>query len=161
MEGRMRSVCPACGYIDYENPIPSVAVVITDEEGRLLLTKRNIEPGKGLWCLPGGFIEVGETAEETVVRETLEETGLKVTPCRMLGPCSRFGGFHGDVILLGYRAEIIGGEIQPGDDADEVAYFNLEELPKIAFQCHIFFIEKALGIELSEPNRSKLSRGMV
>jgi len=155
IEGHHRRICSICGIVNYENPIPSVAVVITDLEGRVLLTKRNIEPGIGLWCLPGGFIELGETAEETVVRETLEETGLGVEPVKMLGPCSRIGGYHGDVLLLGFTASVIDGDLKPGDDAEEVRYFNLNELPEIAFQCHIYFIQTAFGVELSEPNLLK------
>ena len=156
IEGHERNVCSICETVNYENPIPSVAVVITDSEGRVLLTKRNIEPGIGLWCLPGGFIEVGETAEETVIRETYEETGLRVESGEMLGPCSRIGGYHGDVLLLGFTATVLEGKLKPGDDADEVKYFDLSKLPQIAFQCHIYFIQTAFGVELSEPNILKI-----
>ena len=152
MEGRKRRVCPDCGTVNYQNPIPSVAVVITDSEGRLLLTKRSVEPGKGLWCLPGGFIETGESPEETVVREVMEETGLKVAPAESLGPCSKIGGYHGDVIILGYTADIMGGELKAGDDAEEVKYIPLNNLPEIAFRCHSFFIEQRFGIKVFRAN---------
>ena len=148
IDGRVRRWCGSCSTVNYENPIPSVAVVITDENDRILLTKRNAEPGIGLWCLPGGFMELGETAEDTVIRETLEETGLQVVPGESLGPCSKIAGFHGDVVLLGFTAEIIGGVLEAGDDADEVGFFGLNELPEIAFNCHKYFIEKHLNVEI-------------
>jgi ADP-ribose pyrophosphatase YjhB (NUDIX family) len=148
LEGRVRKFCPQCGSINYRNPIPSVAVVITDDQGRLLLTKRSVEPGKGLWCLPGGFMELGETPEDTIIRETREETGLKVIPQGIIDACAKIGGFHGDVLILGYRCEIAGGELQAGDDADAVAFFPLNELPAIAFRCHKYFIETVFGIKL-------------
>jgi ADP-ribose pyrophosphatase YjhB (NUDIX family) len=149
-EGRKRMLCLQCGTVNYQNPIPSVAVIITDEKGELLLTKRGVEPGKGLWCLPGGFIEMGETPEETIVREVLEETGFKVAPGAIIDACAKINGYHGDVIILGYKAEIIGGYLKSGDDAEEVAFFNLNHLPKIAFRCHRYFIEKVFDIRLIE-----------
>jgi len=64
-EGKYRKVCSVCNAVNYQNPVPSVAVIITDAEGRLLLTKRAAEPSIGLWCLPGGFIELGESPLDT------------------------------------------------------------------------------------------------
>ncbi|NQS97222.1 MAG: NUDIX hydrolase [candidate division Zixibacteria bacterium] len=141
-EGCIRKVCTECGTVNYQNPIPSVAAVITDDEGKLLLTKRSVEPQKGMWCLPGGFIEMNESPVETLVREVFEETGLKVIPGELIDACSKIGGYHGDVIILGYTAEIIGGELSPGDDAEEAEFISLDKLPQIAFRSHTYFIEK-------------------
>lgn len=141
-EGCIRKVCPECGTVNYQNPIPSVAAVITDDEGKLLLTKRSVEPQKGMWCLPGGFIEMNESPVETLVREVFEETGLKIAPGELIDACSKIGGYHGDVIIIGYTAEIIGGELSPGDDAEEAEFYALDRLPQIAFRSHSYFIEK-------------------
>src|ERR1700691_3393424 len=99
--------------------IPCVGAVIKDPAGRLLLIKRGHEPGAGLWSLPGGRIEPGETDEEAVVREILEETGLRVE-CRELG---------GAVIEVSdYRAVVTGGDLAPGDDAEDARWVGAAEL---------------------------------
>ncbi len=155
LEGRIRKWCDSCNLVNYENPIPSVAVLIIDENNRILLTKRGAEPAIGLWCLPGGFIELGETVEDTVIREVAEETGLRVIPVESLGHCSKINGYHGDVILLGYTAEVTGGELHAGDDAVEAQYFDLDELPDIAFNCHKYFIEKKFDVEVRRHDYGK------
>ena len=147
-KGSLRKICTECGTVNYQNPIPSVAAVITDDEGRLLLTKRSVEPEKGMWCLPGGFIEMGESPVETVVREVFEETGLKVITGELIDVRVKIGGYHGDVIIIGYAAEIIGGELSPGDDAEEAEFISLDKLPPIAFRSHTFFIEKVFSITI-------------
>jgi len=147
-DGRMRKICPQCGTVNYQNPVPSVAVIITDEQGRLLLTKRSVEPGKGLWCLPGGFIEMGETPMETVIRETMEETGLEIVPEYVIDAHAKINGFHGDVIIIGYFAHVTGGKLTAGDDAEEAGYFSVDDLPELAFRSHIRFIEKHFNIEI-------------
>ena len=73
--GIPRPHCPTCDFIDYANP-KSCAGALIVEEGKVLLAKRRCEPFKGMWDLPGGFIESGESAEQAVVREILEETHL-------------------------------------------------------------------------------------
>ncbi|MBL7190879.1 NUDIX domain-containing protein [bacterium] len=142
IEGRIRKLCGSCGCVNYQNPIPSIAAIITDNSGGLLLVKRSVEPGVGLWCLPGGFMELGETPEETVVREVLEETGLHVKPGAIFDACSRIGGYHGDVVIIAYPAEVLDGELNPGDDASDVEYFPIDQLPEIAFLSHARFIDK-------------------
>lgn len=152
LEDKERDYCPECDIIHYHNPVPSVGVVITDVEGKLLLTKRSVEPGIGLWCLPGGFIEMGEDPSDTVIRETEEETGLKVIPGEIIGAHSKINGYHGDVIIIGFNAEVTGGELQAGDDAEEVEYFALDEMPPIAFKSHRKFIEKKFGVTIPARN---------
>ena len=76
LENRERNFCPACQAVVYENPVPATAVVVFNERHELLLVQRGQEPGKGKWCLPGGFQEMGETPEQCCLRELLEETGL-------------------------------------------------------------------------------------
>ncbi|HXW47746.1 MAG TPA: NUDIX domain-containing protein [Streptosporangiaceae bacterium] len=94
-----------------------VGAVITDESGRLLLILRGHEPGMGLWSIPGGRVEPGETDEQAVVREAQEETGLSVTCGPLLGAVVR-PGLDGAVIdIRDYRAFVTGGELSAGDDA--------------------------------------------
>ena len=143
-DGRLRPVCPACGQVVYLNPAPSVAAIL-EWRGRVLLVKRNIEPGKGLWCLPGGFIEAGETAEEAVTREVREETGLICQPRNLLAASTVIGGFYGNIIVLCYSAEVVGGNLLAGEDADEALAFEWSEIPSLAFRVHRQFLENYLG----------------
>jgi NADH pyrophosphatase NudC (nudix superfamily) len=77
--------CEACGFEFYLNTAAAVAGLITDAQGRLLITVRGTEPGKGRWDLPGGFADPGESAEEALRREVREEVGLEVTAARYVG----------------------------------------------------------------------------
>jgi 8-oxo-dGTP diphosphatase len=108
--------------------IPCVGAVVTDSHGRLLLIKRGHEPGAGLWSLPGGRIEPGETDAEALVREMLEETGLTVEPGRLLGRVQR-PGLGGAVLdIRDYAATITEGTLRAGDDAADARWTGAEEL---------------------------------
>ncbi len=108
--------------------IPCVGAVIRDDEGRLLLIKRGHDPGAGLWSLPGGRIEPGETGTQALVREMREETGLTVKVGRLLGTVSR-PGLVGDVIdISDYEATIITGRLTPGDDAADARWVDAADL---------------------------------
>ena len=113
--------------------IPCVGAVIKDGAGRLLLIRRGHEPGKGLWSIPGGRIEPGESDEAALVREVLEETGLVVTAGRLIGAVLRPAGVSGAVLdIRDYAAEVTGGTLVPGDDADDAVWAgaaDLESLP--------------------------------
>ena len=112
--------------------IPCVGAVVKDGRGRLLLIKRGHEPGAGLWSLPGGRIEPGETDAEALVREMLEETGLTVEVGRLLG-CVRRPGLRGDVIdIRDYAATVVGGTLRPGDDAADARWVKTGDLPSLA-----------------------------
>jgi len=77
--------CDACGFELYLNAAAAVAGLILDGQGRLLVTVRGKEPGRGMWDLPGGFVDPGETAEQSLRREVREEVGLEVAAMRYLG----------------------------------------------------------------------------
>ncbi len=142
-DGRERPVCSACGHIVYLNPAPSVAAILY-QEGRVLLVRRAIEPGLGLWSLPGGFIELGETPEDAVIREVEEETGLICQPLRLLNAQGIVSGFYGDILVLCYSAEATSGELRAGCDASDAEYFDLHSLPAIAFDVHRSFLSQFL-----------------
>jgi NADH pyrophosphatase NudC (nudix superfamily) len=142
-DGRERPVCSACGHIVYLNPAPSVAAILY-QEGRVLLVRRVIQPGYGLWSLPGGFIEAGETPEAAVIREVEEETGLSCQPLRLLNAQGVSSGYYGDILVLCYSAEATSGTLRAGFDADDARYFDLRELPEIAFDVHRSFISQFL-----------------
>jgi 8-oxo-dGTP diphosphatase len=108
--------------------IPCVGGIVKDEHGRLLLIKRGHEPGAGLWSLPGGRIEPGETDAEALVREMLEETGLHVEPGPLVGQVQR-PGLNGAVIdIRDYAATIAGGALRAGDDAADARWVDIGDL---------------------------------
>jgi ADP-ribose pyrophosphatase YjhB (NUDIX family) len=109
-----------------------VGAVIKDDQGRLLLIKRGHEPGAGLWSLPGGRIEPGETDAEALVREMREETGLDVQAGPLLGSVRRPAPGGNVLDIRDYGATITGGTLRAGDDAAEarwVAPGDLAGLP--------------------------------
>ncbi len=108
--------------------VPCVGAVITDGAGRLLLIKRGHEPGAGLWSLPGGRIEPGETDEQAVVREISEECGLRVTCGPLLGAVERPGLDGAVVVIRDYRCFVAGGELQAGDDAADARWVTPAEM---------------------------------
>ncbi len=101
---------------------------------KLVLIKRGNDPFKGMYALPGGFIEYGEECEQAVLREVQEETGLFGRIRRLVGVYSSPSRDpRGHAISVVYELEAIGGELVAGDDADAVGLFGLDELPKLAF----------------------------
>jgi 8-oxo-dGTP diphosphatase len=108
--------------------IPCAGAVIKDAAGRLLLIRRGHEPGAGLWSLPGGRIEPGETDQQAVVREVLEETGLRVECGSLLGTAELPGPDGAVIDVSDYLAVITGGELTPGDDADDARWVTAAEL---------------------------------
>lgn len=107
--------------------IPCVGAIIKDRSGRLLLIKRLNEPGAGLWSVPGGRIEAGETDEQAVVREVLEETGLKVGCGPLVGAVERPGLAGAVVDIRDYEAFVTGGELAAGDDAADARWVTPQE----------------------------------
>ena len=108
-----------------------MGAVIKDRDGRLLLIKRGHEPGAGLWSLPGGRIEPGETHQQAVAREVLEETGLRVE-CRLLLGTAQLPGPDGAVIdVSDYLAVVTGGELAAGDDAADARWVHPRDIDRL------------------------------
>lgn len=132
--GAVRQCCPdrECGFIFFLDP-KVVAVVLIEHQGRVLLGKRNHDPGKGLWSFPSGYVNRGEKLEEAAVREVKEETNLDVQLTSLLGVYSEAGSPN---ILTVYRAALLNGigTLQPqADEVLELAFFSLDDLPALAF----------------------------
>ena len=108
--------------------IPCVGAVVTDGQGRLLMIKRGHEPGAGLWSIPGGRIEPGETDAEALVREMLEETGLTVQVGRLVGSVQRPGLDGTAIDIRDYAATVTGGALRPGDDAADARWVDMAEM---------------------------------
>jgi len=140
-DGRMRLYCGQCDSILYENPLPATAALVLDDEDRLLLVKRAMEPAIGAWCLPGGFEELDESPGEGVLRELREETGLEGKVERLIEVLREDSPFYGPLIIIGYQVSPQGGALRPGDDAAEVRYFPLTDLPHVAFDSHQALID--------------------
>jgi 8-oxo-dGTP diphosphatase len=110
-----------------EQRVPCVGAIITDQAGRLLLIRRRNEPGAGLWSLPGGRIEPGETDQQAVVREVREETSLVVTCGALAGAVER-PGLAGRVLdIRDYLVSVTGGEVAAGDDAADARWVTPPE----------------------------------
>jgi 8-oxo-dGTP diphosphatase len=130
--GRLRAVCPQCGWIYFADPKVAVAALVL-LQGKLLLVQRANEPFRGLWTLPAGFIDAGEDPVEAVIRECQEETGLQVKVTGLLDLLAGQEHARGAHLLILYHGEILGGDLHPGDDAAQASFFPLGELPPLAF----------------------------
>jgi 8-oxo-dGTP diphosphatase len=119
--------------MQYQNPrLTADGILIHEQE--ILLVKRKNDPFKGVWALPGGFIEYGETTESAVIREVLEETGIRAQIRSLAGVYSDpKRDPRGHTITIAYLLDVIDGDLQSGDDAAEVKFFALSSLPKLAF----------------------------
>jgi len=117
----------------YRNPKPTVDAVILDRDS-IILIKRKKFPFKNYWALPGGFIEYNEKAEDAVVREVKEETGLKIKIKRLIGVYSDpKRDPRGHTISTVYLCKIVGGKLKEGYDATEVGKFKIKKMPGLAF----------------------------
>ena len=136
--GVRRLVCTACGAVGYRNPAPAAGCVVEDG-GRVLLARRKHAPWQGRWYFPSGFVEYDEPVEETALRETREETGLTVRLRGLFGVWSYFDDPRQNGIIILYRADVVGGLLTAGDDADDVRFFHRDDLPpdeEVGFATH-------------------------
>ncbi len=133
LEGKERQVCRNCSQVYYENPLPAVSVILSNDRRELLLVRRAREPSKNMWCFPVGFAESGEAVEDAALRELKEETGVDGKIVQMVDVCSDRTDLYGDLLIVTFEAEKIGGKEVAGDDASAFGYFPVANLPKLAF----------------------------
>jgi len=122
--------------------LPAATALVVNSEKQLLLGRRGVEPAKGSWCLPGGFIEMGESMEEAALRELNEETGLEGKIRSFVGCFYQVSPFYGSIIIFGYRIDSISGNLQAGDDMEELFFYDMYNLPQVAFDSHRKLIGK-------------------
>ncbi len=131
-DNRDRAICTACGEIHYENPINVVGTVPVWGE-QVLLCRRNIEPRFGMWTLPAGFLELGESTAEGALRETVEEAGAHIELQGLFTVLNvvRVGQVH-----LYYRARMLDAALDPGPETIEARLFLEHEVPwdELAFR---------------------------
>lgn len=132
IEERERECCPSCGYVHYLQHKVSAGVCI-ERDGRLLLVQRGIDPWRGKWYMPAGFVEVDEEPHQAAVREALEETGLIVKTQKLAGVYTYFDDPRGNGIVLLYDAVMIGGEIKETPEALRVGFFSASEIENMQF----------------------------
>jgi len=137
MEGRQRGYCPKEKRVIYDNPIPAATAIVPSESGEILLVYRNIMPGKYRWALPGGFIEIGESPVEAARRELKEETGLQAMDPEIVDALYQESTFyHTSILIIGYYFRKYTGTPVAGDDAKEIGFFPIDNLPDMAFESH-------------------------
>lgn len=122
-----RAECPACGYVAYANPVPAAEAVCFDGAGRILLGRRAVDPGEGLWDLPGGFLREDEHPLAALRREILEETGLALDRLDFLG--FWLEPYDGRIVLCLSWSALVAGDARAGDDLVELRWFEPDALP--------------------------------
>ena len=128
---RPHPVCSGCGRTAFRDPKVGVGAVVRDADGRLLLVRRGVEPEKGRWALPAGYVDADEDPRAAAAREVLEETGLVVEIGAVIDV---YPGGGGASFFLAFEARLVGGVLHAGDDALDARFFASTELPDIAFE---------------------------
>jgi ADP-ribose pyrophosphatase YjhB (NUDIX family) len=129
--------CPACGFVAWANSVPAVQALV-ERDGKLLLARRAVDPGRGMWDLPGGFLQEGEHPLDGLRRELLEETGLELESAVFVD--AWLDPYEGRTVL-GLSYDVVAGPGDPlaADDVAELRWFGPGELPggdEFAFPSH-------------------------
>ena len=147
-DNRERAVCTVCGVIHYENPLNVVGTVPVWGD-QVLLCRRNIEPRHGMWTLPAGFLELGESTADGALRETIEEAGARV---EMQGLFTVLNVVRVGQVHLFYRARMLDTSLDPGPESIEARLFREDEIPwdELAFRTvrqtlELFFSDRRSG----------------
>lgn len=131
-----RPACPACGFVHYGNPAPTVQAWIEGDGAAFLALRRGQDPFRGEWNMPGGFVEAGESGPEAITREVREETGLEVEVGAVIGIYASGYGDGPDALPIfdvAYRCAIAGGALEVSDESEEAGWFPLAAFPRPAF----------------------------
>ena len=142
--GREREVCPNCGWIHFSDPKVAAAILL-EENGRVLLVRRVNEPFRGRWTLPAGFVDSDEDPARAAERECLEETGLTVRAIAVVDVIAGREHPRGADFVIVYQGELVSGELQAADDADQAEWFDRAQLPSLAFRATETVLRKERG----------------
>jgi ADP-ribose pyrophosphatase YjhB (NUDIX family) len=130
LHGVSRPACPNCLFVHYAGPKVAVGVVIW-RDGRILLNRRAIDPGKGRWSFPSGYVDLGETTANAAIREVKEETGFEV---RLDGLVGVYSSETRPIVFIVYSGRVVGGAPVACDEVEEVGLFSESDLPPLAFE---------------------------
>jgi ADP-ribose pyrophosphatase YjhB (NUDIX family) len=136
VDGQRVQTCPACGFVSWRNPLVSTVVLIETTAG-LILGRRAIEPGYGLWGFPGGYVNEDEHPAVAAARECAEEIGVRVKIESLFGVHHVIRGDGRGLVVIAYRASLEDGE-QPvaGHETLEIGHFAPDASPELAFKTH-------------------------
>ncbi len=140
VSGRERLIdCKKCGFHLYLSPASTNALILENERGEILLTKRKLKPKKGFWDLPGGFVDFKETVEESLIREIKEELGIKLKEIKYFGTYWSYYPYKGvryQTLCHAYSAKYGNERIKTADDVAEYRFFPRAEIPfgKLSFR---------------------------
>ncbi|XP_013687010.1 nudix hydrolase 23, chloroplastic-like [Brassica napus] len=156
-EEKLRAICTRCGKIAYQNPKMVVGCLV-EHEGKVLLCKRNIQPSHGLWTLPAGYLEVGESAAEGAMRETWEEAGASV---EVVSPFAQL-----DIPLIGqtyviFLAKLKNLDFAPGPESLECCLFALDEIPFDSLAFSSIYVTLNLYLEDLRKGEVKFHYGTI
>lgn len=135
LDGVPRPTCAECGYVHFRDP-KLVAVTLLTRDGRVLLVQRDIEPGRGGWGLPGGYVDWDEHPEAAAVRECAEEIHTRVALDGLFRIVQLVTEAGVGLVITAYRGHIVEGEPEAGHEVQAVGYFALDALPPVAFASH-------------------------
>jgi ADP-ribose pyrophosphatase YjhB (NUDIX family) len=144
VHGKDRPVCVECGKVHFREPKVAAAVLI-EEDGKILLVRRVNTPYQGHWTLPAGFVDGAEDPRVAAARECLEETGLRIEIGNLLDVIHGLEHPNGASIVIAYQGRVIGGTLEPQDDADAADFFPPDRLPPLGFQATRKLVRLWLG----------------
>jgi 8-oxo-dGTP diphosphatase len=148
--GKMRRVCPACGFIHFDDPKVAVVAFI-ERDNRVLLVRRAMNPERGKWALPAGYVDYGEDPREAAKREVREETGLDIEIARLIDVEGNPGTFGASIVIV-YAASVVNGAARPQDDVDAVLWLSASDpVPELAFDSTRAMVSAWLDRQRSHP----------
>ncbi|MEA2081303.1 MAG: NUDIX hydrolase [Elusimicrobiota bacterium] len=136
IDGATRLVCPGCGWINYQNPVPVAVAAVLNPRREVLITRRAFEPAAGQWSLPGGFVEYNEHPADACLRELMEETGIKGGIVRLGGIYSFNSRVHGSLLVVGYEVKALTEELKLNEEVSEAEFVEYKNVPDITFASH-------------------------
>jgi len=157
IEGRELEACPHDDFVLWRDPKVASAVVV-EVDGGVVLGRRAIEPGYGLWCLPGGFVNDDEHPADAAMRECMEEIGAAVELTSLIGVYHVAKREAHSIVGIAYRARIVdGAQLDAGAEMLEVRVFPIDSLPALAFPSHRQvldeFLKSRASAEAAAPQR--------